>query len=332
MSSHALDCCCSLYHLSRHGRAQGLDHASRSCPAAAKTPTRVERLPNDLPKLKRWLERVARDGRAARVLRGERRGVRAAPRAARVGLRVRGDRAVAHPEAAGRAAQARQARRRASWRGSIAPASSPRCASRARPRSACATSCAAARRSSARSSSRATTSSSSSPGAASCSARARTGARRTCSGSQHLTTERLPARAGTTGSCFASITRCSLYKLQRRDELDRQIEQLALSCRRSRRWSRRLQCFRGISLHCGDGAGDGDRRLAPLRAARRSSPATSGSSRARTRAATASASARSRRRATATVGTCSCRRRGAIGIARRRASISSGGSRASRRR
>jgi transposase len=31
-------------------------------PAGAKAPTRLERLPNDLPKLKKWLERVARDG------------------------------------------------------------------------------------------------------------------------------------------------------------------------------------------------------------------------------------------------------------------------------
>jgi transposase len=31
-------------------------------PAGAKSPTRVDRLPNDLPKLKKWLERVARDG------------------------------------------------------------------------------------------------------------------------------------------------------------------------------------------------------------------------------------------------------------------------------
>ena len=31
-------------------------------PEAAKTPTRLDRLPNDLPKLKRWLDRVARDG------------------------------------------------------------------------------------------------------------------------------------------------------------------------------------------------------------------------------------------------------------------------------
>jgi transposase len=31
-------------------------------PAAATTPVRLDRLPNDLPKLKRWLDRVARDG------------------------------------------------------------------------------------------------------------------------------------------------------------------------------------------------------------------------------------------------------------------------------
>ena len=31
-------------------------------PAGAKAPTRLERLANDLPKLKKWLDRVARDG------------------------------------------------------------------------------------------------------------------------------------------------------------------------------------------------------------------------------------------------------------------------------
>jgi len=31
-------------------------------PAGAKTPTRLERLPNDLPKLKKWMDRVVRDG------------------------------------------------------------------------------------------------------------------------------------------------------------------------------------------------------------------------------------------------------------------------------
>ena len=31
-------------------------------PEAAKFPTRLDRLPNDLPKLKRWLNRLAREG------------------------------------------------------------------------------------------------------------------------------------------------------------------------------------------------------------------------------------------------------------------------------
>ncbi len=31
-------------------------------PVEAKTPTRLDRLPNDLPKLKKWLERVANEG------------------------------------------------------------------------------------------------------------------------------------------------------------------------------------------------------------------------------------------------------------------------------
>ena len=31
-------------------------------PADAKAPTRLERLPNDLPQLKKWIARVARDG------------------------------------------------------------------------------------------------------------------------------------------------------------------------------------------------------------------------------------------------------------------------------
>ena len=31
-------------------------------PQAAKAPTRLERLANDLPKLKKWLDRVAREG------------------------------------------------------------------------------------------------------------------------------------------------------------------------------------------------------------------------------------------------------------------------------
>ena len=67
-------------------------------PQDAKTPTRLERLPNDLPTLQQWIARVARDGEWSRV--------RAASRVARVRLRVRGDRPVADPAAPWRPAQA----------------------------------------------------------------------------------------------------------------------------------------------------------------------------------------------------------------------------------
>ena len=99
-----------LYHLSRDGCAQG--HRSRSpCSRqAAATPTRVERLPNDLAQA----AEVAGSSRAKvatpRVLRSERRRVRAASGADRVGLRCEVIAPSLIPEAAGRAAQARQAR------------------------------------------------------------------------------------------------------------------------------------------------------------------------------------------------------------------------------
>ena len=37
-------------------------------PVNAKAPTRIERLPNELPKLKKWLDRIARRRRAPGVL------------------------------------------------------------------------------------------------------------------------------------------------------------------------------------------------------------------------------------------------------------------------
>ena len=100
------------------------------------------------------------------------------------------------------------------------------------------------------------------------------------------------------------------YKLQRRDELDRQIEQLALTPALAAAVAR-LQCFRGIARSKGrwcwrrrSSTGDGS-------SARGSWRRTSGSSRARTRAGRASGRARSRRPGTATAATCWCRRRGA---------------------
>ena len=61
--------------------------------------------------------------RAARVLRGEWRRVCAAPRAAGVGLRVRGDRAVAHSRSGRAFSGSMTSATPASSRGSIAPAS-----------------------------------------------------------------------------------------------------------------------------------------------------------------------------------------------------------------
>ena len=55
-------------------------------PAEMPAPTRVDRLPNDLAKIRRYCERLAAQGRTARVLRGERCGIRAAAGDAGVGL------------------------------------------------------------------------------------------------------------------------------------------------------------------------------------------------------------------------------------------------------
>ena len=64
---------------------------------------------------------------------------------------------------------------------------------------------------------------------------------------QHLTTDGSPLAAHDR-LVFREYHALLLYKLQRRDELDRQIEQLALLPALAPMVSR-LQCFRGISLH-----------------------------------------------------------------------------------
>jgi hypothetical protein len=101
-----------------------------------------------------------------------------------------------------------------------------------------------------------------------------------------------------------------LYKLQRRDELDRQIEQLA-ELPALAPMVRQLQCFRGISLHSAMVLAteivDWRRFERPARLA-----CYLGPSRAKTRVAPGSGSARSRRRATVT------RRRGSKGEHARR--------------
>jgi transposase len=64
---------------------------------------------------------------------------------------------------------------------------------------------------------------------------------------QHLTTDGSPL-ASHDRLVFREYHALLLYKLQRRDELDRQIEELALLPALAPMVSR-LQCFRGISLH-----------------------------------------------------------------------------------
>jgi transposase len=65
--------------------------------------------------------------------------------------------------------------------------------------------------------------------------------------SQHLTTDGSPLAAHDR-LVFREFHAMLMYKLQRRDELDRQIEQLALLPTLAP-MVQRLQCFRGISLH-----------------------------------------------------------------------------------
>jgi len=83
---------------------------------------------------------------------------------------------------------------------------------------------------------------------------------------QHLTTDHSPL--GTEDRLvYREYHALLMYKLQRRDELDRQIEQLALRPSLAPMVTR-LQCFPRHLAPFRDGARDRDRRLAPLRAAR----------------------------------------------------------------
>jgi len=62
--------------------------------------TRLDRLPNDLPKLKKWWSALAERARFGRVTKRAAR-VRPPPRAPGVGLCLRRDCAVAHPKRPG---------------------------------------------------------------------------------------------------------------------------------------------------------------------------------------------------------------------------------------
>ena len=81
-------------------------------PTDAPAPVRVDKLPDDLKKLRRYLEKLGPADTlrtcctpAAHLLRGVGCGVRPAARAGHLGHRVHGDRAVADPDQAWRPAQ-----------------------------------------------------------------------------------------------------------------------------------------------------------------------------------------------------------------------------------
>ena len=81
---------------------------------------------------------------------------------------------------------------------------------------------------------------------------------------QHLTTDGSPL-APEDRLVYREYHALLMYTLQRREELDRQIEQLA-ELPTLTPMVATLQCFRGISLHSAMGAGDRTGGLAPLRA------------------------------------------------------------------
>jgi hypothetical protein len=79
---------------------------------------------------------------------------------------------------------------------------------------------------------------------------------------EHLTSEASPL-APADQLVFREYHALLAYKLPRRDELDRQIEQLALTPALAG-GRRPLAVFPWDLVARGDGAGDGDRRLAPV--------------------------------------------------------------------
>ena len=159
---------------------------------------------------------------------------------------------------------------------------------------------------------------------------------------QHLTTDNSPL-APEDRLVYREYHALLLFKLQRREELDRQIERLA-ELPTLAPMGRQLQCFRGISRHSAMVLAT---ELVDWRRFERPSQLACdlGSFPGKIRAETGSDSApsprqaivivamsSSKRRGIATVGTCSCKPRGATGIGRKRASISSAGSKGNRPR
>ena len=126
-------------------------------PMGTKAPTHLDRLPNELPKLKRYLERLARQGELRSCYEASGAGyvLHRALREWGYACEVIAPSLI--PKRPGVLRKHDNAMRRNS-RGSLVPASSRQCGFPPKQRNACATSCAVGTPSSARSSSRDTTS------------------------------------------------------------------------------------------------------------------------------------------------------------------------------
>jgi transposase len=146
---------------------------------------------------------------------------------------------------------------------------------------------------------------------------------------EHLTTEHSPL-ASADRLVFREYHALLQFKLQRRDELDREIERLT-ELPTLAPMVKRLQCFRGIALQ---GAMVLATEIVNWRRFERPTQLAAylGLVSREDSTAIANAKDRSRRPGIGIVGTCWCRRRGAITIDRRRVLISNDATWASRRR
>jgi transposase len=131
---------------------------------------------------------------------------------------------------------------------------------------------------------------------------------------QHLTTKH-SALAPEDRLVFGEYYALLMDKLQRRDELDRQIEQLALLPTLAPLVAP-LQCFRGIALQSAMVLAT-EMSIGGASTGRHNWRATWAWCRARIRVGIANDSGRLPRRATRIVAMCSCKRRGVTGIVRR---------------
>jgi transposase len=219
-------------------------------PGDAVAPTRVERLPNNLAKLRWFCERLQTGGggiRACYEASGAGYGLQRAFASWGVACEVIAHRSFRPSPVTSASMTSMTSMTRRSLARLYRAANSRWSGSRVRQRSASGTSCVAAKSSSVKCSRAGTTSSSSWRGAGLCIARARRGAKGTTSGSGswRARIRRSPRKIA---RCSASTSGSSSTSGPGVTSLDRQIAELALTPAVADA-VQRLQCFRGLQVH-----------------------------------------------------------------------------------